>query len=218
VGLSFNRARDGLVPKVPLRQVRLMRRVLLGFLVVLLGAGCVPKSSLSVKTEYQPQNGDFLFQSLPHNPLIDAIEGSTGSPYSHCGIVVNRNGVWMVIEAIGPVKETFLLRWIGQGRDGATKVNRVIEAAERYKGRPYDLRYDMDDTKIYCSELLWKATRDATGIELGKLQRLGDLNWQPHEQVIRQLENGQLPLDRQMITPRAVAEDARLKQVFRQRM
>jgi hypothetical protein len=76
----------------------------------------------------------------------------------------------------------------------------------------------MDEAKIYCSELLWKATRDATGVRLGKIQKLGDLNWRPYEQVMREIENGALPLEREMITPRAVTEDGRLKEVFRFRM
>ncbi len=179
--------------------------------------------------EYEPRDGDFLFQSLPHNPLIDTIEGSTGSPFSHCGIVVNRRGTWHVIEAIGPVKETHMSLWIAQGRNNSyvayrlktpldAKIPEIIAAAERYKGRPYDIRYDFDDGKIYCSELLWKATRDAAGIKLGKVQKLGDLKWQPYADVIKSLEDGLLPLEREMITPRAITEDSRLEEVFRFRM
>lgn len=188
--------------------------------------GCIAMKTKATAGRYIPQQGDFLFQSLPHNPLIDTIEGSTGSPFSHCGIVVNRNGQWKVIEAIGPVKETPLFAWIAQGRRGAfaacrpraslqEKVPQIIAAAERYEGRPYDIRYELDEAKIYCSELLWKAVRDATGVKLGKLQKLGELRWQPYEKVIRQLEEGNLPLDREMITPRAVAEAPQLEEVFR---
>ena len=193
--------------------------------------GCIAqKHSANVALkEYAPRDGDFLFQSLPHNPLIDAIEGSTASPFSHCGIVVNRVGKWHVIEAIGPVKETHMSVWIAQGRNNAYVAYRlkapldgripdIIAAAERYRGRPYDIRYDFDDRKIYCSELLWKATRDAAGIKLGKVQKLGDLKWQPYADVIKSLEDGLLPLDREMITPRALTEDSRLEEVFRFRM
>jgi hypothetical protein len=187
------------------------------------------KTPARVVADYEPKDGDFLFQSLPHNPLIDAIEGASESPFSHCGIVVNRDGKWKVIEAIGPVKETHLPVWIAQGRNGAyvayrlraplaEKVSDIIAAAERYRGRPYDLRYDLDDAKIYCSELIWKATRDAAGVTLGKIQALGDLRWQPHENVIRTLENGGLPLERKMITPRSLTEDPRLSEVYRFRM
>ena len=185
--------------------------------------------------EYQPEPGDFVFQSLPHNPLIDAIEGSSGSPFSHCGIVKRcdeekaHGNKWMVIEAIGPVKETQLAHWIAQGRGSAyvafrlrdplaKKVPAIIAAAQKYEGRPYDIHYDMDDEKIYCSELLYKAVRDATGTKLGKIRKLGELNWQPYEKVIRHIENGGLPLDREMITPRDFSEAPELREVFRSRM
>lgn len=187
------------------------------------------KNGAIVPQEYNPVAGDFLFQSLAHGPLIDAIEGSSGSPFSHCGIVKRSEGKWFVIEAIGPVKETPLSEWIAQGRDGAfvayrlraplsEKIPAILAAAEKYEGRPYDIHYDLDDAKIYCSELLWKATRDATGVKLGKIQKLGELKWQPYEGVIRYIENGALPLGREMITPRSVTEDTRLSEIFRSRM
>ena len=191
--------------------------------------------AVAAVADYEPQAGDFLFQSLPHNPLTDAIEGSSGSPFSHCGIVKRREpdskyaSPWVVVEAIGPVKETPLPWWIAQGRGSAYvayrlreplagKVPAIIAAAERYKGRPYDIHYEMDDAKIYCSELLYKAVRDATGRKLGKIRRLGDLKWQPYEQVIRGIENGGLPLEREMITPRDFSEAPELREVFRSRM
>jgi hypothetical protein len=200
-------------------------------------SGCRPqqKNAVALPTEYKPQAGDFVFQSLPHNPLIEAIEGSSGSPFSHCGIVKPRDAVkkygdpWMVIEAIGPVKETQLAHWIAQGRGSAyvvfrlcdplaKKVPAIIAAAEKYEGRPYDIHYDMDDGKIYCSELLYKAVRDATGKKLGRIRKLGELNWRPYEQVIRSIENGGLPLEREMITPRDFSEAPELQEVFRSRM
>ena len=100
----------------------------------------------------------------------------------------------------------------------AEKIPQIIAAAERYRGRPYDIHYDFDDRKIYCSELLWKATRDASGVELGKIQKLGDLKWQPHEAVIKQIEGGVVPLRREMITPRSITEDPRMGEVYRFRM
>jgi hypothetical protein len=192
--------------------------------------GCQPGGKIPASLAgYEPRAGDFLFQSLPHNPLIDAIEGSSGSPFSHCGIVKLRGGQWVVIEAIGPVKETALSWWIAQGRDKAYvafrlreplagKIPAILAAAEKYEGRPYDIHYDMDDAKIYCSELLYKAVRDATGRKLGKIRKLGELDWRPYEQVIRSIENGSLPLDRDMITPRAFSEAPELSEVFRSRM
>lgn len=188
--------------------------------------GCAQQPELSV-TRYLPQDGDVIFQSLPHNPLIDAIEGSTGSPYSHCGILRKNGSDWFVLEAIGPVTETRLSEWIGRGREQRYTVYRLkdsyrakipsfISAAQGYAGRPYDIHYDLDDGKIYCSELIFKAFRSATGEEMGKIQRLGELDWQPHAAVIRQIEGGNIPLERKMITPRSLSEASQLERVYGQ--
>lgn len=174
---------------------------------------------------YAPQEGDLVFQSLPHNPLIDAIEGCTGSPYSHCGLVTRKNGKWVVVEAVGPVKETPLFSWIRQGRRSGLAVYRLtrerdripsmIAEARAMTGRPYDIHYALDDGAIYCSELIWKAWNRSGGTPLGSLTTLGALDWRPHEAVIRRIENGGLPLDRPMITPVEVTRDPRLTEVLR---
>ena len=50
--------------------------------------------------------------------------------------------------------------------------------------------------------------------EMGQLQTLGQLHWQPYESVIRQIEGGGLPLDRKMITPRSLAEAKQLEKCY----
>jgi hypothetical protein len=82
-------------------------------------------------------------------------------------------------------------------------------------GKPYDPHYRFDDQAIYCSELLWRGWRAATGTGLGNPVKLGDLNWQPYRKVIEAIEGrGNLPLDREMITPRDLAAAKELTQVF----
>ena len=172
------------------------------------------------------QDGDILFQSLPHSELVDAIEGATDFPYSHCGIAHLTDHGWVVFEAIGPVKETALAVWIDQGRRSRYSVYRLreayreripamIAAAYKYKGRPYDIHYEMDDKKIYCSELIYKAFKKATGEELGQIVKLGSLNWGPHEHLIAAIEHGRIPVERPMITPRALSEAKQLELVAR---
>lgn len=173
---------------------------------------------------YEPREGDIAFQSLARNPLIDAIEGATESPYSHCGILQFDGREWLVVEAIGPVKKTPFETWKAQGRDGRFAVYRLDEkyrdripkflaAAQGYLGRPYDIHYDPDDAAIYCSELIFKSFRQATDEELGKLQTLGELKWQPHAAVIKAIEGGTVPLERKMITPRSLSEARQLKKI-----
>ncbi|MBI1852820.1 MAG: hypothetical protein HYR85_20965 [Planctomycetes bacterium] len=74
--------------------------------------------------------------------------------------------------------------------------------------------YSMDDDAIYCSELVFKAFKNATGEPLGATQRLSALDWPPFVALIRRLE-GTVPLDREMITPRALSEAPQLREVHR---
>ena len=62
-----------------------------------------------------------MFQSLPSPPgldLVDAIEGSTESPFSHCGVVVKKAGKLYVIEAIPPHRARNSLQAMGPTGEG----------------------------------------------------------------------------------------------------
>jgi uncharacterized protein YycO len=197
--------------------------------IVVLICSCGYDGKIGAGTAYQPSEGDILFQSLP-NPagvdLVDAIEGATGSAYSHCGMVIVDDGRWQVIEAIGPVKITPLDSFIARGRGkrvwayrldetSRTKVPTALTAMKRDLGKPYDPRYRFDDGAIYCSELIWRGWKAATGKELGTPVTLGSLNWQPYQAVIEAIEGpGNLPLDRKIITPRDLAKAKELTRVY----
>jgi len=170
------------------------------------------------------QDGDLLFQSLPHSPLVDAIEGCTQTPFSHCGIAHQTPAGWVVIEAIGPVRESPIAQFFAQGRGAKYAVYRLrpayqkyipamIAETRRFYGLPYDAAYRFDDEKIYCSELIFKAYRAASGEALGIVQTLGELNWQPSQAVIEKINDGPVPLNRAMITPRSLSEAYQLELV-----
>jgi hypothetical protein len=176
---------------------------------------------------YVPQEGDIIFQSLPHGDLVDAIEGITHSPYSHCGVVLrNKKGEWKVIEAIFTVHETPLFLWEARGRGGAFDVYRLDaahaaqiaqfkQALQSFRGLPYDYDYDMSKPgKAYCSGLAYLAFEKATGEKMGQLERLRDLDWKPYESFIRDVQAGGLPLDRVMITPAALARAPQLHLIY----
>lgn len=170
------------------------------------------------------QEGDILFQSLPRGELVDAIEGVTGSEWSHCGILLRRHNRWVVAEALGQVSYTPLALWVVRGREARVGVYRNPELSrnalsiqtgvDRLLGRPYDFNYAPDDEEIYCSELIQKVLARELGMEIGQWERLGDLNWRPHESFIRSMENGRLPLDRLMVTPVSLTRDPQLVRVF----
>jgi hypothetical protein len=175
--------------------------------------------------EYLPREGDIIFQRLGGAPLLETIAGVTKSDYTHCGIVVkDPAGAWKVLEAIGPVREIGLDRWIDAGdRDGFAvyrlkeahqgNIPAMIAAARKQLGKPYDIRYRFDDKYIYCSELVFKAYKTATGDALGEIKKLGDLNWEPYQDFIRELEQGPVPHEREMITPIHLAMATQLELV-----
>lgn len=197
-----------------------MKRIGIAVSFFLLLWACKPEAT------YMPQEGDFVFQSVPQSDLTEAIEGATQSPYSHVGLVLRKNDSWYVREAIGPVTDTPLEEWVERGRyeqafdafrlrdEFKLYIPKLIQASGSFLERPYDFRYDLDDETIYCSELLYKSMIIASGIPLGELQRLGDLNWQPYRATIEKYEGGKPPLDRRMITPKSLAEADELEKVY----
>jgi hypothetical protein len=177
---------------------------------------------------YTPHEGDIVFQSLPHNDLADAIEGITHSPYSHCGVVLrNDKQQWVVIEAIFNVLETPLFLWEFRGRGGAftayrldpkydSIISKYKETLLTFMGRHYDYNYDMSDNRsAYCSSLAYLAFQETTGEQMGKLEKLRDLDWKPFEPFIKEEQNGGLPLDRVMITPASLSRAPQLHEVYR---
>jgi hypothetical protein len=134
---------------------------------------------------------------------------------------VKHDGSWQVLEAIGPVKFTPAPQWIAQGRGSHLSCHRLkaqhqlhipgmITAAQQMLGKPYDMQYEFDDAKIYCSELIFKAYRSTAKQDLGKRVTLGQLDWRPYEQVIRAITGGLVPLKREMITPKDLAAATQL--------
>jgi hypothetical protein len=175
-------------------------------------------------TRYEPKIGDILFQPLFREKFVRVIEGATNSQYSHCGVVIKHNEKWVVIAAWGSVEYKSLYKWIRQGRYGKFAVYRLrpkyhsdipkfVNELEKHLGLPYDYRLRMDDQALYCSELIYKAFKKTNGEKLGALVRLGDLNYRPYIDFIRQMEGGDIPLERLMIPPKQLSEAPQLIKV-----
>lgn len=207
-------------PKSKFEKIRLL--LLLPLFIWVISIAVAPAFSY---TEYEPKEGDIVFQSLPESDLTRAIEGATNSPYSHTGIVIKKDGYWYVREAVGPVTDTALYLWIMRGRDAKFSAYRLedkykniipsfINETKKYLGRPYDIQYELDDEKIYCSELVYKSFKDATQEKLGKLIKLKELNWEDHREFIESIETDGVPFEREMITPSDLSKATQLIKVY----
>ena len=168
----------------------------------------------------QIKNGDLIFQTSV-SKQSKAIQLATKSKYSHCGIIYQNGNEFYVFEAIQPVKLTLLRNWINRGKDGKYVIKRLINSdkvltsiviskmkniGERYKGKNYDLTFDWSDDKIYCSELIWKIYKEATGLEIGKLQKLKDFDLtNPLVRTkMRERYGNNIPLNEPVISPGAI--------------
>jgi hypothetical protein len=224
-------------PSEDIRMIRVFLRkggtgALVGGLATLMLVSCSYGNDRELAAAYEPVVGDLLFQSLPNgdgSTLVDAIEGSTGCPFSHCGVVVKRGREWMILEAMVPkVRETPLANWVarGQGKFAAYRLKEEhrehipgwIEEMRTRIGLDYDIRYHMSDEAIYCSELPYDGWKRLTGQEMGTIVTLGELEWEAFQDIMRLVEglaaDDKLPLDRKMITPRDLAKAPQLELVL----
>ena len=175
------------------------------------------------------KNGDLIFQTS-RSGQSKAIQLATNSKYSHCGIVYSDNGQFYVFEAIQPVKTTPLDNWIARGKDGHFVIKRLKNAdqvltnetlqkmkqeGEKFKGKNYDLTFEWSDDKIYCSELIWKIYQRATGIEIGKLQKLSDfdLTNESVKQKMKERYGDKIRTEETVISPAAIFDSELLTTV-----
>ena len=126
------------------------------------------------------KEGDIVFQisKSEQSPLI---QYATGSPWSHCGIVVKKDGRFYVLEASNVVKLTPIDTWCGRGRFSSVKKRRILDKDvkvrySKYLGKPYDLAFKFDNGKYYCSELVWLIYKEQFGIELCKPRKIKEYN------------------------------------------
>lgn len=177
------------------------------------------------------KNGDIIFQTSLSGQS-KAIQLATHSKYSHCGLIFRSDTgqlAWYVLEAVQPVKWTPLDKWIGRGEGGHYVIKRVVPdpplpdemlkrlkiIGEKFVGKDYDLHFDWSDDKIYCSELVWKSYYELTGLEVGKLQQLKelDLTSEPVKAKMKQRYGDNIPLDEKVITPASIFDSELLETV-----
>lgn len=126
------------------------------------------------------KEGDIVFQISRSNqsPLI---QYATLSPWSHCGIIIEKDNKLYVLEASNVVKLTDYDTWCKKGKMGLVKKMRVLDENvkvnySKYLGKKYDLAFKFNNNKYYCSELVYVIYKEQFGIELCKPRKIGSYN------------------------------------------
>jgi len=191
--------------------------------LVLLLTACGPS-----RAEPALRDGDIIFQTSKSSQSL-AIQRATRSPYSHMGMVVYRGGKPFVFEASSTVRLTPLPEWIARGEGGRYVAKRLRDAEpltpetmekaramlRKFQGKSYDLTFEWSDSRMYCSELVWKVYERVLGVRVGELQKLRDFDLtDPAVRVkLRERYGADVPLDEPVISPAAMFDSPLLKTV-----
>jgi hypothetical protein len=173
----------------------------------------------SGEAPYALQEGDILFHGTP-GQQADAIRGATGSPYTHCGVVIRENDRLIVLEAVQPVRTTTVEEFQKRGQPGtflakrlksppdAAGIGKAKAWGKKQLGLDYDARFQWGDDKLYCSELVWKVFNEA-GVKLCEPRRFHDyqLDHPAVKPVIEQRYGSaaKLPKDEPVVAPSDLA-------------
>lgn len=176
------------------------------------------------------KEGDIIFQSSKSGQSL-AVQLATRSKYSHCGVILKKDNELYVYEAVQPVKYTPFEKWVTHG-DGShytikrlknaeevlttAAIERMKQNGEGFKGKNYDIYFEWSDDKIYCSELVWKLYKNATGIEIGKLQKLKefDLTHKEVKRIMNERYGNKIPYEETVISPVSIFESELLETVL----
>jgi len=176
------------------------------------------------------REGDIVFQTS-RSRQSRAVQEATRSEWSHCGVLVRRDGNWQVFEAVQPVKATPLAEWIARGRGNKFAVKRLKESVRKLSktdlvrmdsvgrtlaGKPYDALFGWSDERIYCSELVWKIYRRALGVDVGVVQKLSDfdLSSPAVRNLLEKRYGRNPPLQDSVVSPVAIFRSPDLEAVF----
>jgi len=188
------------------------------------------KNNTEASLQNKIQDGDLIFQTS-ESSQCEAVRIATNSKFSHCGIIYSINGSLFVFEAVQPVKLTRLEDWIQHGKDHKYLVKRLKNANEvlkpatlqkmkdysqNFMGKEYDAYFDWSDTRIYCSELIWKIYKNGAGIELSKLKQLKDFNLTDVrvQKIVKERYGNAIPFDEKVVAPSDLVDSDLLKTVI----
>ena len=87
---------------------------------------------------------------------------------------------------------------------------------EKQLNKEYDLYFEWSDSKMYCSELVWKIYKKGAGIEISPLRKLKSfkLDNPAVRRILQQRYGNKIPYDENVVAPSQLAESDKLITVF----
>lgn len=194
-----------------------MKKLFISILVTLFFTNC---SSQDFK------DGDIIFHTSKSSQS-KMLQIATNSNITHVGVIFFKSGKPYVFEAVNPVKITPLQQFINRGVGSRFSVKRtktpissselkiMMEYGKRQIGKPYDLKFEWSNDKIYCSELVWKIYHYA-GIRLCDIKIFSDFNLNRPivKKAIQSRYKGKFNINESVVAPIDLYNSDKLKTVY----
>lgn len=177
----------------------------------------------------RPALGDVVFTRIG-GPLFAQVADATGTWASHVGIIVDfKDGDWIVAESGIPfVRKTPLRIFLGRSSGGKFAILRLkqeptepqtrlmLALADAQMGRVYDLGFNLESQRTFCSKFVHDVVLGSTHQSLGEVETFDHLlHSNPHPRLWfwRAWFLGRVPWDRTTITPASELKSPLLKVV-----
>ena len=174
------------------------------------------------------KTGDVVFQDTG-GEQGKAVEAATGSKFTHCGIVFEKNDTLYVLEAVQPIQVVTLKDFRKRSKifharrlkDPKPLNNAAIAKGlawgQKQIGKDYDNLFKWDNQNLYCSELVWKIYEKSTGQKLCETQSFKSYFLEKEEvtAIIEKRYGGadNLPADEPVVAPSDLAASPLLVEV-----
>lgn len=170
------------------------------------------------------QSGDLVFLELD-NYVFKQVALLTQSWTSHVGIAFYENHEWIVYESVIPFsKRTPLCDYMNKTKGDSFEVKRlpgltdvdiqsIKQSAESRLGIAYNIGFDYDSHRQFCSKFVYDVFKEALGLEVGQKETFQDLKNKNPNADLSKAEIwflGNIPWDRVTVTPASVYEDPKL--------
>lgn len=182
--------------------------------------------------ESQLRDGDIIFIKSKSSQSA-ALREATNSQWTHMGVMVGERGRWFVNEASSTVKLTPVKDFISSSAQNhfivrrvrpevsemnASDVRKLKVALSSFFGKSYDRYFEWSNSKIYCSELVFKAYYESLNIQIGSIQKLKELtlNGPAVKKLIQDRivnEGRELNIDEPIVTPVSMLNSGHLKTI-----
>ena len=199
-------------------------------IVLLFGIG-KSSSQAADRSTGRAMPGDLVFKAST-SEQASALKEATGSPYGHCGIIIDLHGTLHVAEAVNHVQVSNAVAlgdWVQHRNGGVVVVKRwhggltpdqlsaLRTAMQAMQDWPYDVRFEPDHRMSYCSEFVYNSYANAGIGKLGEWQPFSSLHLDGRlvKELIRTRYTRQHPFDPsvKVITPVSVMNSGSLEQV-----